>query len=272
MDEDAEARQYLPDLPEVLHATNMLYTGMAETLRFTAPDEPGAYPFVCTYPGHWMIMNGVMIVVDELDDTMVATAVTAFDDDAPMPERSFVQAWTMDDLLPGLELGVQGASPANGRLMFQAVGCNTCHQFMGEGRDFGPELTGIGEEHTAEELLRYIIEPSHHIEEGYEAYLVDTMDFESFVGFLIAEDDDSITIRTQEHEPGEGVVILRDDILNFTESPLSIMPTGLLTTLTEAEIHDLIAFLMLPAPEGHEGHHHHHGHENGHGHGHGHGH
>ena len=259
MDEDAAERQYLPDLPEVLHATNMLYSGMSETLRFTAPSEPGVYPFVCTYPGHWLIMNGTMHVVEEIDDTMVTVASTATPGE-PMAERSFVQAWTMDDLTDGLELGVQGGTVSNGRILFEAVGCNTCHLYLGEGRDFGPELTGISEEHTAEELLRYMIEPSHHIEEGYEAYIVDTMDFETFVGFIIAEDDDAITIRTQDHEPGEGVVIARDDILNLTQSPLSIMPTGLLTTLTEAEIHDLLAYLMLPAPEGHEGHHHHHHH------------
>jgi hypothetical protein len=41
--------------------------GETERLRFAAPKEPGAYNFVCTFPGHWVRMYGVMLVVDSLD-------------------------------------------------------------------------------------------------------------------------------------------------------------------------------------------------------------
>jgi len=34
----------------------------AEALRFTAPEERGDYPYICTFPGHWIIMKGVMVV------------------------------------------------------------------------------------------------------------------------------------------------------------------------------------------------------------------
>ena len=47
----------------VLWATGLVQPGEAETLRFTAPSEPGDYPYVCTFPGHWIRMNGVMHVV-----------------------------------------------------------------------------------------------------------------------------------------------------------------------------------------------------------------
>lgn len=33
-----------------------------DVIRFTAPTEPGEYPYLCTFPGHWVIMNGVMVV------------------------------------------------------------------------------------------------------------------------------------------------------------------------------------------------------------------
>ena len=32
------------------------------SLKFTAPSKPGEYPYICTFPGHWRIMQGVMIV------------------------------------------------------------------------------------------------------------------------------------------------------------------------------------------------------------------
>ena len=30
--------------------------------EFTAPEQPGRYPFLCTFPGHWRVMKGVLIV------------------------------------------------------------------------------------------------------------------------------------------------------------------------------------------------------------------
>jgi len=40
----------------------MLKPDSAESLRFTAPKKPGEYPYLCTFPGHWVIMRGVMVV------------------------------------------------------------------------------------------------------------------------------------------------------------------------------------------------------------------
>jgi azurin len=55
-------QHYVPDMPEVLHATKLLNPDDIATLTFTAPKEPGDYPFVCTFPGHWRMMNGIMKV------------------------------------------------------------------------------------------------------------------------------------------------------------------------------------------------------------------
>lgn len=61
-DPKASEKQYVPDIPEVLFATKMLDPDEVFTLKFTAPKSPGYYPFVCTFPGHWRIMNGIMKV------------------------------------------------------------------------------------------------------------------------------------------------------------------------------------------------------------------
>jgi azurin len=53
---------YVPEIPEVIIATVLVSPEGKETLVFTAPTEPGEYPFVCTVPGHWRIMNGIMVV------------------------------------------------------------------------------------------------------------------------------------------------------------------------------------------------------------------
>jgi putative membrane-bound dehydrogenase-like protein len=54
--------QYVPKMPEVLHATKLVNPGETVTLEFTAPSVPGDYPFVCTFPGHWRGMNGILRV------------------------------------------------------------------------------------------------------------------------------------------------------------------------------------------------------------------
>ncbi|WKN30933.1 ThuA domain-containing protein [Porifericola rhodea] len=61
-DPDGAQKDYVPDMPEVLFATKMLNPEEVVNLTFTVPDEAGEYPFVCTFPGHWRMMNGIMKV------------------------------------------------------------------------------------------------------------------------------------------------------------------------------------------------------------------
>ena len=64
---DPEAKAYVPDSPLVLYATRMLQGGQTDRLNFTAPEKPGEYVFLCTFPGHWIRMYGVMLVVPDMD-------------------------------------------------------------------------------------------------------------------------------------------------------------------------------------------------------------
>ena len=59
---DGMAKGFIPDAPEVLFHTKLLQPNTTETLEFTAP-AMGEYPYICTFPGHGAIMNGVMKVV-----------------------------------------------------------------------------------------------------------------------------------------------------------------------------------------------------------------
>lgn len=54
---------YLPaDLSAVLAHTKMLGSGESDALKVTAPTEPGTYPYLCTFPGHFALMRGKLIV------------------------------------------------------------------------------------------------------------------------------------------------------------------------------------------------------------------
>ena len=64
---DPKVKPFIPDTPKVLQASHLVAPGKSETISFEAPKEPGEYPYVCTYPGHWVRMYGVMLVVPDLD-------------------------------------------------------------------------------------------------------------------------------------------------------------------------------------------------------------
>lgn len=54
----------IPESEDILFHSKLLQPGQEETIEFTAPSEAGDYPYLCTYPGHWAIMNGVMKVAE----------------------------------------------------------------------------------------------------------------------------------------------------------------------------------------------------------------
>lgn len=59
----SKAPDYLPaDRSQVLAATKLLGGGESDSIEITAPATPGEYPFICTFPGHFAIMKGKLIV------------------------------------------------------------------------------------------------------------------------------------------------------------------------------------------------------------------
>ena len=61
----AKDQGYIPQDEEskalIIAHTKMLGGGESDEITFTAP-APGAYPFLCTFPGHFAIMQGVLTV------------------------------------------------------------------------------------------------------------------------------------------------------------------------------------------------------------------
>lgn len=64
---DNEGRAYVPADPDVLAATKMLEGGQKQTLKLTAPQKEGEYEYVCTFPDHWQVMWGKLIVTRDID-------------------------------------------------------------------------------------------------------------------------------------------------------------------------------------------------------------
>lgn len=60
---NAADSEYVPDDESILAATDMAAPGETVSVTFTAPSEPGTYRYICTFPGHYTIMQGTMTVV-----------------------------------------------------------------------------------------------------------------------------------------------------------------------------------------------------------------
>jgi azurin/glucose/arabinose dehydrogenase len=70
---DSKGRAYIPDNdPRVLAATKLVEAGKSETLSMTAPTAEGTYQYVCTFPGHWAIMKGELIVTKDVKAYLAA--------------------------------------------------------------------------------------------------------------------------------------------------------------------------------------------------------
>ncbi|GAA5496298.1 hypothetical protein Rhal01_02481 [Rubritalea halochordaticola] len=61
-DANGAKKHYVPEDKRILHHSRLLDPHSSQTLRFIAPKKPGKYPFVCTFPGHWTVMKGELIV------------------------------------------------------------------------------------------------------------------------------------------------------------------------------------------------------------------
>jgi azurin len=85
MPADSDAKPFVPESPSVLQSTRLLKEGETARLSFTAPGTPGEYVYLCSFPGHFTRMYGVMVVVPNLD-AWDANPGTPID---PMTNRPF---------------------------------------------------------------------------------------------------------------------------------------------------------------------------------------
>ena len=62
---DGLAKNYVPESDAILQSTPQLGLRKRHRLQFFAPAVPGEYPYICSFPGHWRVMRGVMRVMPE---------------------------------------------------------------------------------------------------------------------------------------------------------------------------------------------------------------
>ena len=131
-----------------------------------------------------------------------------------------------------------------GRSLFQRT-CMACHRLHGEGGLMGPDITGANRS-SIDYLLHNILDPSGIIQDDYKMVMITTRDGQTLAGNVASENERQLTLSIV----GQQVVITKSDIQSREVSPVSMMPEGLLQTLTDPEAIDLIGYLMqLEAPK-----------------------
>lgn len=237
-----DGKLYVPDSSDVLYSTQMVNAGKREVLTFEAPTEPGEYPYVCTFPRHWMRMYGVMLVVPDLD----AWQRNPTEPKDPLGNtRSFVKKWTLADFpADTFENGLRGRNPLIGEKLFKDATCLSCHQIKGTGGKVGPDLTEVMKrwKNDRHGILREILEPAYKIDPKYAVKIIIDVDGLTTSGIVTAEDDKSISILTNPELP-EPKVILKDDIDEMIPSTTSMMPKALLDKFTQDEIMEILSYI-----------------------------
>lgn len=152
--------------------------------------------------------------------------------------------WTMDELLELTANGMKGRNFENGKLMYKAALCASCHRFGTEGGGVGPDITGIGNRYTMRDLLENILEPSKVISDQYESTLIEKVDGTSVVGRIVKEEGDLVSVAENPLAPLELTHINQSNIKSRSKYPISAMPPALLNSLNKDEVLDLLAFLM----------------------------
>ncbi|MCG3197804.1 MAG: hypothetical protein GHCLOJNM_02296 [bacterium] len=117
--------------------------------------------------------------------------------------------------------------------------CAQCHLIEGEGKEVGPDLTGVRTQ-PDEALLLHILVPNHEIVPGFTNYLVETVEGDLLSGLIAAETPTSLTLR---QAGGEEQTVLRSEISSIRSTSLSLMPQEMERTMTRKDLADLIGFL-----------------------------
>ena len=149
-------------------------------------------------------------------------------------------------LTPGLmrellaEVPVEG-DPVRGERVFRrsAIQCLKCHAIGGAGGRVGPDLVSIGASAPLDYLVEALLDPNRKIKENFHSLLVETEEGRVYTGIPVRESKTELVLRDVEDRR---ISIPRDSIENQSAGR-SLMPDGMVDTLTRRELRDLLRFL-----------------------------
>ena len=150
----------------------------------------------------------------------------------------------MDEAATLLARGLKGRDFDRGRALFSATNCYGCHRFSNEGGSVGPDLTVLSGRFSPRDILESVLEPSKVISDQYAAVQIVTAEGKVVIGRIVNLSGDAVMVNTNMLDPNAMETIDRKSIEEMGPAKASMMPTGLLNTLNDEELLDLMAFLL----------------------------
>ena len=133
---------------------------------------------------------------------------------------------------------IEQADKTKGRALYNKV-CASCHILNGEGGKIGPELTGSGRDNF-DYLLQNILDPSAAVAREFQLVTLNMKDGRALSGFIRSRTERIVVLQTL----AEAISLSAADIAETEGSALSLMPEGLLESLGENDVRDLVGYLM----------------------------
>ena len=140
-------------------------------------------------------------------------------------------------------LGLEGDAARGAQLLSiqgKLATCFACHFINGNGRDFGPDLSKVGSRLSRAQIMESLATPSKVIATGFAAVVVELKDGGAQTGFIVKENADELSLKTA---TGQTLALKKADIAKQTALPASLMPEGLLQSLTAQEAADVVSYL-----------------------------
>lgn len=159
--------------------------------------------------------------------------------------------WELEEALAAVENKLDNRNFEQGKNMYAASVCSSCHSMRGEGGQIGPDLTQLGTRFSVKDMLEAIIEPNKSISDQYAATIFYLKDGKSIVGRLINQDNEKYSVSQNPFAPQVLRDIPKADVVRTQLSDVSIMLPGMINRLNEEELRDLMAYLMAGGNKDH---------------------
>jgi len=203
------------------------YSARERVVKLLERNTKQQFPFITGKPGYKPQAETITAWTDYIRKQWPNESATALGGTADLEQlhATLAQvAWNKGDA-------------ARGQQFYEKRGCTQCH---GGRSALGPDLAGVAERFSREDLFTAILLPSRDVPARYQTTMIVSKDGKSFSGMVVYESVDGLLLRNALQQTFR---IEAADIDERRASPVSLMPTGLLKDLTSADYADLYAYI-----------------------------
>ena len=255
----------MPSAPEIAYAYSLSHAGEGWTMRereryfqwfYDAMARSGGRSYVGFID---QIRRTALEHVNDEEKEALAELVVEFNQPAldmsklPQPEGPGTN-WMQGQVrkLLNEQLDESARNYEQGKKMYAAALCETCHTMNGDGGNIGPDLSQIGTRFGRGDIVEAIISPSDGLTDQYAATVYSMKDGSTIIGRVIRQDDSTITVNVNPFDLSQTTSIDKSQVESEKESPASLMPAGLINRLNADEVMDLMAYLISNGDPDHD--------------------